>query len=475
MFYLQRLAHILLPNLPIQLEEARRGHFGLYIIPDVLGHDCVYAASGALHEVGIQVGMPLYRAKQAAPGALVIENDETTYHTVHNGVHTQLKTFSPAIETVEIGQFLINVRGLTRLFGNEQALARKILEAIQRNYPGLEIQVGIANGKFAAEQAAWSAPRNGICVVPDGAEAAFLAPLPLTTLPYLRAEIRKRLRLLGIQSLGEFAELSQSAVAVQFGPEATTLHTLACGRDRRLFQPDTPPLRILRSKTLKEPISDFQILLNLLHEFSQRLAGSLKLRGYHTEALRLTVQTEQQPIQVVDLPLAKSQAINPPTADGGLLSRIAQALLGQLTISAPVTAFSLCAYPLHSWSLEAYQQGLVGVGVSERENRLEQTLEQLMNRFGKDAVRIASVIGQPLPRPTKVMVNALNLPELLTLAGEQEPIFGIDEHWRVERHWWRIPIRRDYYRIILADGSLRNLFQDLTNGEWFIDRAWPIR
>lgn len=473
MFNLQRLAHVFVPNLPIQVEQLTQDVAAQLIIPDVLEGNTVYAASSDLYEAGLQIGMTLQQAQQIAPTALVIKNDETTYHEYHNAIFNALKTFSPSIETVDIGQFLLNARGLERLWGDEQSLAQAICE-LARNVRGLEVQVGIANGKFVAEQAAWSAPPNGTCVVPAGAEARFLSPLPLTRLPYLRNEINIRLRLLGIQTLGEFAELSKSAVVLQFGPEAATLHALAQGNDRRLFQPDTPPLRILRATTLKEPLSDLQVVFNILQRLTQKLSRALQTKGYHTEALKLTVEVEGGHSQQHDIQLERGQAINPPTADDGLLGRIAQTLLTRLSVAAPITRLCLCAYPLRSWSLDAHQQTLVNVGMSERDNKLEQALELLLHRFGKNAVKIAALLESPSPVATKVILNAQGLPVIVTLAGIRQPIFGIDEHWRVERHWWSQPIRRDYYRIILADGSLRNLFRDLNNGRWYLDRSWPI-
>jgi hypothetical protein len=50
-----------------------------------------------------------------------------------------------------------------------------------------------------------------------------------------------------------------------------------------------------------------------------------------------------------------------------------------------------------------------------------------------------------------------------------------NEWWREERGWWsERPVRRDYFRVETADGAFYNLFQNLVDGEWYLDRTWPL-
>lgn len=52
---------------------------------------------------------------------------------------------------------------------------------------------------------------------------------------------------------------------------------------------------------------------------------------------------------------------------------------------------------------------------------------------------------------------------------------AIDDHWHDDRNWWEDqPIRRDYFRVVLADESLRNVFLDLHDHNWYVDRTYPI-
>lgn len=59
------------------------------------------------------------------------------------------------------------------------------------------------------------------------------------------------------------------------------------------------------------------------------------------------------------------------------------------------------------------------------------------------------------------------LPALLVERGRRRPVAQIQDAWRIDDEWWRDPIDRRYYRVVLDDGSVRTLYQDATSKRWF--------
>lgn len=78
------------------------------------------------------------------------------------------------------------------------------------------------------------------CRVPPGEEAAFLVPFPTTLLP-LNADMGRRLPMMGIRRIGEFAALSRTAVFEQWERAGCWCYDLALGRDPRPLQAHQPP------------------------------------------------------------------------------------------------------------------------------------------------------------------------------------------------------------------------------------------
>jgi hypothetical protein len=232
-----------------------------------------------------------------------------------------------------------------------------------------------------------------------------------------------------------------------------------------------PPLRLIRTLTLTEPVTDRQLLLNAAGRLSWRISQALARNGYQAEALKLAV------LAVNGKELSAGQSVRPPTADEGRLARISAQLLGSLIFTAPVVGLTLSAYPLRHWSAGAQQLALVSLEGQARQSRLAETLQLLQHRFGQAIVRIAARLGAPAPLRVQVQLNRQGLPAAFALGvgGQPRRVVWLDERWREERHWWDLqPVQRDYYRVMLADGALCNLFQDLINGDWYLDRAWPL-
>jgi hypothetical protein len=54
--------------------------------------------------------------------------------------------------------------------------------------------------------------------------------------------------------------------------------------------------------------------------------------------------------------------------------------------------------------------------------------------------------------------------------GEGRRVEEVVEEWVVEDEWWRSPIHRRYVEVVLEGGAHVVLFEDLTTGEWFMQR-----
>jgi hypothetical protein len=58
------------------------------------------------------------------------------------------------------------------------------------------------------------------------------------------------------------------------------------------------------------------------------------------------------------------------------------------------------------------------------------------------------------------------------LDGRWVPVAELVDRWRVEDEWWRAPVRRRYLHLLLANGRLLTLFQDLEEGGWYRQPYW---
>ncbi len=53
-------------------------------------------------------------------------------------------------------------------------------------------------------------------------------------------------------------------------------------------------------------------------------------------------------------------------------------------------------------------------------------------------------------------------------AGPFQPVEAILECWQIDDEWWRSPISRLYYELVLEGGGVRVVYRDLTSGTWHL-------
>src|SRR5687767_14624089 len=132
---------------------------------------------------------------------------------------------------------------------------------------------------------------SAVYIVPSGAEAAFLAELPIADLP-VSGEMRRRLRLLGLGSLGQLARLPKGAVAAQFGAEGARAWELAHGIDRSPIVPYRPPKAITERLAFPAPIDTLEPLLAAVQTLLRRVLSRPEAHGRAARGLRVSVEME---------------------------------------------------------------------------------------------------------------------------------------------------------------------------------------
>lgn len=74
------------------------------------------------------------------------------------------------------------------------------------------------------------------------------------------------------------------------------------------------------------------------------------------------------------------------------------------------------------------------------------------------------------PRPTTVERDASGTPVAIPASDGNIKVEFVNDIWRLDDEWWRVPIHRRYFEVILEDGKRVVLFEDVINGDWFIQK-----
>ena len=74
------------------------------------------------------------------------------------------------------------------------------------------------------------------------------------------------------------------------------------------------------------------------------------------------------------------------------------------------------------------------------------------------------------PRPCGVAIEGGVPVQIVDRLG-RHPVEQVQDSWRLQEEWWRTPIDRHYFELVMTDGRVRTVYRDITNDEWFEQRG----
>lgn len=77
---------------------------------------------------------------------------------------------------------------------------------------------------------------------------------------------------------------------------------------------------------------------------------------------------------------------------------------------------------------------------------------------------------RPLATPAPALVRTDESERPVATGSDLLRVVQIREIWRIDDEWWREPISRLYFEVVLENGKRPILYRDLTTGRWYRQR-----
>ncbi len=342
---------------------------------------CSYAARA----MGVHSAMPTSRALRICPTLKLIGGHYADYSALSQRVMKILTDTSPFIEQVSIDEAFLDITCL-REGSCETALAlqTEVWETL-----GLPCSLGAASNKLVAKMANTIGKKSvrtttypqSIKYIPDGEEAAFLAPLAVGKLWGIGEASEKQLRDLGITTIGQLAQYPLEVLVKRFGKRGYELHEHANGRDDSPVNTEhEDPKSVSQEYTFERDESDEQALLLRLLWQSEQVGARLRKYGLKGNVVHLKLRRSD--FLTITRQMRLSEAVNRES----VIFEQAKKLFAA------------------AWASERFPVRLIGLGVSgfdsddgqlsfftdanaEKEDRLLKAVDAIRGKYGKDMIK----------------------------------------------------------------------------------------
>lgn len=356
----------------------------------VVSDNRIIACSATARAEGVGRGLRRRDAQGRCPRLRVLTADAARDARLFEPVAAAVDAAAPGVEVLRPGLLVLGARGVARYLGSEESAAERLIDEVAA--VGVECQVGVADELSTAVIAA----RRSV-LVPSGAAARFLAPLPIAELaaePALagreRSDLVDLLRRLGLRTVGDFAALTPVAVASRFGTDAVAAHRSARGQPERPPSGRPLPPDLAVELRCDPPVDRVDAAAFAGRTLAERLHATLAAAA--VACTRLTVHAGTGHGEH----LARTWRCAEPLTPEATADRVRWQLDGWLTgrsESRPTAGIDVLRLePVEVVAAGALQLGLWG-GVGAEDERARRALVRVQGLLGGDAVRVGVLGG----------------------------------------------------------------------------------
>jgi DNA polymerase IV len=327
------VAHVDLDAFFAAVEELDRPELRklpLIVGGDPHGRGVVATANYEARRYGIHSAMSCAEALRRCRHAVFVRPRHSRYRDVSRRVWDAIREVTPVVEQTGIDEGYLDLTDQAPDFLAARALAEAVQTAVQGT-TRLTCSFGIGPCKVVAKIASDRRKPAGITVVPEGREAAFLAPLPVRKLPGVGPRAEERLRAAGVVTIGALAGLADGELSSLLpGKVGLELRERAQGIDRRRVQPiSEPPVSISTEETFERDIDDRE----RLHTELRSMATNLEHRLHERRLYARTVTTKLRYTDFTTRTRSETMAV--ATDDARVIGEIACALLDRALTHRP--------------------------------------------------------------------------------------------------------------------------------------------
>ena len=333
---------------------------------------------------GVRSAMPMFKARQLCPQAVILKPDFTKYRTESRRIMEMVRDLTPLVQPLSLDEAWMDLSGTDRLHRAPPAEILARLQAKIEAEIGITVSIGLAPNKFLAKIASDLDKPRGFSVIGAVEAQSFLAPKPVGIIPGVGPAMIKSLEGAGFSKVGDLARADVKVLARRFGAQGLRLHDLAHGRDNRTVNPNEERKGISAETTFNEDLSSRSDLEDKLAPLCERVAR--QARAGDVAGRVVTLKLRRTDFKTI----TRRRALPVPTQTAKTLFAVGRELLAKEVDGRPWRLIGIGMADLidadaveHDFFAGAEQKALVE----------ERAVDRLRARFGPDAITSGRALG----------------------------------------------------------------------------------
>lgn len=240
---------------------------------------------------GVKSAMPMFKALQLCPDAVVVRPNMAKYAEAGAKVREIMLQFTPLVQPISIDEAFLDLSGTERLHGSAPALTlAKLVKKIELEV-GITCSVGLSHNKFLAKLASDLEKPRGFSVIGLAETKDVLAPKSVQSIWGVGQAMQQKLAKHGISTIGQLQVIERNELFRLFGNMGARLYHLSRGQDHRDVSVEHDTKTISAETTFDENLAEYGELESILWDLCQRVSRRAKTSGHAGGTVNLKLKT----------------------------------------------------------------------------------------------------------------------------------------------------------------------------------------
>lgn len=358
-------------------------------------HGIILAKNELAKQAGVRTAETIWQAKRKCPSLHFLPPHHGQYAEYSQKINAIYAQYTDLVEPFGIDESWLDITGTCHLFGGDpKQVADDIRHRVQKEL-GLTISVGVSFNKIFAKLGSDYKKPNATTVISRENWKEIVFPLPVGDLLFVGTAARKTLHRFGIKTIGQLAGADVNLLETHMGKMGHQLHTYANGKDTapvRSLQDREPVKSVGNGSTFPQNLTTESDIRRGILLLSDSVAMRLRKYGFYAGGVHVALKRADFKV------FSRQKQLTSPTHLCRELTEEAIALALKLwTPPTPIRAITVTAIQLTSERSAFEQVNLFAQTNSskrEQQEKLEHTMDQIRNKYGRSAIRFGTTIHQ---------------------------------------------------------------------------------
>ena len=350
-------------------------------------HGIILAKEELAKRCGVRTGMTIWQAKRLCPELVVLPPRMDLYIKFSQDVQKIYAEYTDLKEPFGIDECWLDLTGCVAPEKGE-AVAIEIGNRVKKDM-GVTVSIGVSWNKVFAKLGSDYKKPDAVTVIDRAGYKNIVWPLPVKELLYVGPSTSKKLRAMGIDTIGRLAAADPEALRLRLGKMGLVIHSFANGLDDSpvLREDLVPPIKSMGNSTTtpRDLVNDREVQVTLT-ALAESVGMRLRENGFMGRTVEISVRDSSLHWRSRQSKLPYATDITREIAD------ISFGLFKSLHVwPTPVRSLGIRCTELVSANFPEQLSLFSDHGKRDRQRQLDRVMDDIRRRHGFEIIQRAAV------------------------------------------------------------------------------------